>query len=186
MKKWLIGSLVGAILVFAWQFLSWTVLGIHNAEARYTAEQDNLLQVISSSLKEDGVYMLPTVPPGSSMSAAEELGKKMDGKSWATVTYLSSYSHNMTTPMIRGFLIDLFLLFLLIYILTRNGTPPTLRIITGSIAVGLFTWLVGPYMQHNWFQTPMSAVTPHLIDALVAWGLTGIWLGWWLNRNTKS
>lgn len=183
MKKWLIGSLVGAIVVFAWQFLSWTVLGIHDGQAKYTESQDALLTSISSTLKEDGVYMLPTVPPGSSMSAGEELGKKMDGKPWAMVTYMSAYKHDMARPMIRGFLIDLFLVFTLIYILTRGGTPTSIRVVAGSVAVGLFTWLVGPYMMHNWFQTPMEAVTGHLIDSIVAWGITGLWLGWWLNRK---
>jgi hypothetical protein len=183
MKKWLIGSFVGAIVVFAWQFLSWSMLGIHDGEVKYTPAQDSILSFLSSTLKEDGMYMLPTVPPGSSMDEGMELGKKMDGKPMATVMYKTAYSHSMTKPMIRGFLIDLFLVFSLIYILTRGGTPTGIRIFAGSIAVGLFTWLLGPYTAHNWFQMPMEAITGHLIDALVVWGLVGIWLGWWLNRK---
>jgi len=183
MKKWLIGSFVGAILVFAWQFLSWTVLQLHNGEAKYTTSQDTILSYLSSNLKEGGVYMLPTVPPGSSLEASDELGKKMDGSPWATVIYNTAYEHDMVMPMVRGFLVDIFLVFTLIYILTRAGTPSGIRIVAGSVAVGLFTFLVGPYTMHNWFQTPTEAYTGHLIDALVAWGATGLWLGWWLNRK---
>lgn len=183
MKKWLIGSLVGAILVFAWQFLSWSMLGIHDGEAKYTASQDSIISYLSATLKEDGVYMLPTVPPGSSMEAGQELGEKMHGKPWATVMYKNAYNHDMVRPMIRGFLIDLFLVFTLIYVLTRAGTPSSMRIFAGSVAVGLFTWLLGPYTAHNWFQIPMEAATGHLIDAVVAWGAVGLWLGWWLNRK---
>ena len=183
MKKWLIGSLVGAILVFAWQFLSWTVIQLHNAEAKYTPSQDSILSYLSSTLKEDGIYMLPTVPPGASMDESEALGKKMDGKAWATVMYKTAYSHNMARPMIRGFLIDLFLVFCLIYILTRAGTPTATRIFAGSVALGVVTFLWGPYTAHNWFQTPTETLTGHLIDSLAAWGLAGLWLGWWLNRK---
>jgi len=89
----------------------------------------------------------------------------------------------MVRPMIRGFRIDLVLVFILIYVLTRAGTPTAMRIFAASVAVGFFTFLVGPYTMHNWFQTPTEAYTGHLIDGLVAWGLTGIWLGWWLNRK---
>src|SRR5690349_16663900 len=127
MKKWLIGSFVGAILVFLWQFLSWTVLQTHNGESKYTPNQNEILSSLSSSLKEDGMYMLPTVPPGSSMEDGQKLGKEMNGKPWATVIYKSSYSHDMTMPMIRGFLVDWFLVFSLIYILTRGGTPTGIR-----------------------------------------------------------
>lgn len=183
MKKWLIGSLVGAILVFGWQFLSWTVLGIHNKEARYTPNQDSILQFLSTSLKEDGIYMLPTVAPGSSAKEGMELGKKMDGKPWATVMYKNAYDHDMTMPLVRGFLIDLFLVFSLIYILTRGGTPTQMRIFAGSVALGLTTFLWGPYTMHNWFQTPEETLTGHLIDAIAAWGLAGVWLAWWLNRK---
>lgn len=183
MKKWLIGSLVGAILVFLWQFLSWTILPVHSGEAKYTAAEKEVLNSISASLKEDGVYMLPTAPPGATMDDHEKLMKDMEGKPWATVIYRSSYKIDMVRPMIRGFLIDLVLVFLLIYIITRAGTPTAMRVFAASIAVGFFTFLVGPYTMHNWFQTPTEAYTGHLIDGFVAWGLCGLWLGWWLNRK---
>jgi hypothetical protein len=183
MKKWLIGSFVGAILVFAWQFLSWAVLQTHIGEAKYTPAQDSIMSFLTSALKEDGMYMLPTVPPGSSMDAGMELGEKMNGKPWALVTYKSAYTNDMVMPMIRGFLVDLFLVFTLIYVLTRGGTPGGMRVFAGSVAVGLFTFLTGPYTQHVWFQTPTEAYTGHLIDAIVTWGLAGLWLAWWLNRK---
>jgi len=183
MKKWFIGSLVGAIIAFAWNFLSWAVLETHIGEAKYTPSQDSIINMLSNTLNKDGVYMLPTVPPGSSMDAGQELGEKMNGKPWATVMYKSAYKYDMTMPMIRSFLVDLFLVFSLIYILTRGGTPRGMRIFAGSVAVGLFTFLTGPYTMHIWFQTPTEAYTGHFIDAVVTWGLVGIWLGWWLNRK---
>lgn len=183
MKKWLIGSMVGAILLFGWQFLSWTVLKIHDAEAKYTAGQDSVLSYLSSAFKEDGMYMLPTVKPGTPEKEAMEMGKQMDGKPWALVIYKTAYRHSMTRPMIRGFLVDLFLVFSLIYILTRAGTPNRLRIFAGSVALGLVTFLWGPYTMHNWFQTPTEILYGQLIDSLVAWGLVGIWLSWWLNKK---
>ena len=85
MKKWLIGSFVGAILVFLWQFLSWTILPVHSGEAKYTPAQTEIMNSLSASLKEDGVYMLPTVQPGASTEDHEKLMKDMEGKPWPTV-----------------------------------------------------------------------------------------------------
>ena len=151
MKKWLIGSLVGAVLVFLWQFLSWTILPFHSGEAKYTAAQNELLNSISASLKEDGTYMLPTIQPGASTEEHQNLMTSMEGKPWATVIYRSSYQPDMVMQLIRGFLVDLVLVFTLIYILTRAGTPTSIRILAGSVAVGFFTFLAGPYTMHNWF-----------------------------------
>jgi hypothetical protein len=183
MKKWLLGSLVGAILVFLCQFLSWTILPLHQGEAKYTPAQTDVLNAIRNSIKEDGMYMMPTTPPDASMEEREKLMKDMDGQPWATVIYRSAYESDMVMPMVRGFLVDWFLVFTLIYILTRGGLPTRIRTLAGSVAVGLFTFLAGPYTMHNWFQTPTETYIGHFIDAIVIWGICGIWLGWWLNRK---
>jgi hypothetical protein len=183
MKKWLIGSLVGGVIVFLWQFLSWTMLGIHDNAAKYHPAQDSIVSYLSSVIKEDGAYMLPTVKPGASNKDYEELVEKLEGKPWASLIYHTSYSYDMVRQMTRGFLVDVFLVFTLIYILTRGGVPTPVRVVAGSVAVGLFTFLWGPYMGHNWFHLPMNMILGDLLDALVAWGLTGLWLGWWLNRK---
>lgn len=182
-KHWIIGSLVGGVIVFVWQFLSWTAIGIHNNENKYLPGQDSLLLTISSVIKEDGNYMLPTTPPGASNKEMEELGEKTNGKPWAVVTYRTAYSNDMIRPLTRGLLVDIFLVFVLIYMITRGGVPTAVRILAASVAAGLFCFLLGPYTMHNWFQTPTETLHGHLIDAFVAWGITGLWLGWWLNRK---
>ena len=102
MKKWLIGSLVGGIIVFAWQFLSWTMLGIHNDAARYHPAQDSIVNYLSSVIKEDGAYMLPTAKPEMSRSEHEEMVKQMEGKPWASVIYHNNFKYNMARQMTRG------------------------------------------------------------------------------------
>ncbi len=141
MKKWIIGSLVGAIIVFAWQAASWTFLGIHAGEEKYTPAQDQILSTLASSNLEDGMYMLPNVKPDATMDVV-----------------------------------------LLISILVRGGLPSFIGIFTGAISVGIFTFLWGPYMERNWYNVPWSAIIGHLYDAIIAWALCGLWLGWWLRR----
>jgi hypothetical protein len=185
MKKWLIGSIIGAILVFAWQGLSWTMLGIHNDAAKYHPAQDSIINYLSSTITEEGSYMIPGAKPGSTKKDHEDLMKQMEGKPWAFIIYHKSFSADMTMVMIRGFLVDIFLVISLIYILTRGSTPIPRRVFSGSVALGLFLFLWGPYTGHIWFNLPWGMIKGDLIDAIVAWSLCGIWLGWWLNRNVK-
>jgi len=185
MKKWIIGSLVGAIIVFAWQFLSWTMIGIHSGEEKYASAQDQVLSALSSSNLEDGMYMLPNTQPGATMQEQQNLMQQNEGKPWARIVYVKSMSTNMTTPIVTGFIVDIILVVLLISILVRGGLPSFTGIFTGSVAVALFSFLSEPYTQHNWFNVPWSAIKGHLIDAIVAWGLCGLWLGWWLRRPVK-
>jgi hypothetical protein len=182
MKKWIVGSFVGAIIVFGWQFLSWNILGIHAAGTKYTTAQDTIISTLSSTLKEDGMYLVPNLEPGASMKAHQEFSKNMDGKPHAGIVYVHQYDSDMTKPIIRGFIVDLVLVILMISILVRGGLPSFMGIFTGCIAVGLFTFLWQPYMELNWFQIPWAAIQGHLVDAIVPWALCGLWLGWWLRR----
>lgn len=52
MKKLIIGAVVGSILLFFLQFLSWGLLNIHKNEMSYTEKQDTILQFLGQNLKE--------------------------------------------------------------------------------------------------------------------------------------
>jgi hypothetical protein len=180
MKKWLIGSLVGGVIVFIWQAASWMFLPIHDDAMKYTPAQNEIMKVLSENLKEESAYQLPSAPTKTEQQA---MMKEMAGKPWATVIYHPSMNMDMARPMIRGFLVDIFLVISLMYVLTRGGTPTPVRAFAGSVALGLFSFIWGPYTGHIWFQLPWHMIKGDLIDAVVAWGLCGLWVGWWLNRK---
>ena len=180
MKKWVIGSLVGAIIVFVWQAASWMFLGIHDKAMKYTPAQEQIMNVLSTNITEEGMYMMPSAPTKKGM---EDMKESMKGKPWASVIYHKSFNGEMTMRMIRGFLVDFFLVISLIYVLTRGGTPIARRAFAGSVALGLFTFLWTDYTGHIWFDLPWSMILGDLFDSIIAWGLCGLWVGWWLNRK---
>jgi uncharacterized membrane protein len=180
-KHWIIGSIVGAIIVFAWQALSWTVIGVHDDQMKYTPAQDEILTLLNSKITEEGLYSMPS---GATEKEAMDAAEKNEGKPWATVIYHKEYHMKMASRMIRGFLVDLFLVISLIYVLTRGGAVPVARrVFAGSVAWGLAFFLAGIYTGHIWFDLPWHMIKGDLIDNVVAWSLCGIWLGWWLNRK---
>jgi hypothetical protein len=38
-----------------------------------------------------------------------------------------------------------------------------------------------PYTTHIWYLT--AGINADLLDAIVMWGLCGIWLAWWLKKK---
>ena len=186
MKKIIIGSLVGAILLFGWSSLSWTVFHLHESELKYTTAQDSLMSSISSLIKEDGQYLIPSLPPGSSMEAMEDFGKKLEGKPWATIMYHSSHEIEMAMPIIRGFFICLVCIVLVCWIIQRLVRKTFSNVFSTVMTFAAICFLFVWYNQHNWFHTPWSVLQPELIDLLVGWGLAGIWLGWWYSRKPSN
>ncbi len=182
MRKQLVATLVGAIILFVWQFLSWSMLQVHQAEFRYTPNQDKILEALSQNLTEEGTYMVPTVAPGSTYDQEMALMESSAGKPWATVSYHKSMNTAMGMNMVRGFLVDLVAAWMLVWMLLQFGNLNLKLALQASVLVGLIAYLTIPYLNSIWFE---SNSLGYLVDAVVQWGLVGLWLGWWLPRKSS-
>ncbi len=97
MKKFIIGSLVGTVLIFVWSFASWELLPIHVHSFNYTPKQDSILKVLDASLPTSGAYMLPAADnrkvesvTSDYRNASEKNMKDMVGKPGAIIFFNSS------------------------------------------------------------------------------------------------
>jgi hypothetical protein len=181
MKKSLIGSLVGGILIFIWQTLSWAMLNLHHASQEYTPKQDSIMSYLNSQFSEDGSYLLPNYPPGTTR---EEMEKQMDlnkGKPWMQIQYHKALDINMTSNIIRGLIVDIIMVALLCWILMKIAVPKFGTIFMACLLTGIIVFINSPYTIHIWY--PKADIMVHLADAVVSWGLCGIWLGWWLSKK---
>lgn len=184
MLKVLIGSLVAAVIVFLYQFLSWTALGIHDNTMKYTADQDAILSALGS-LPEDGVYAIPNLPPGSTSEQHQEFEKSMVGKPWALVQYKKIYGGMMTMQMVYGFILNFLAALVVAYTMWKCSDK---FLSFGSrfiFAFGfvLFMILQSSLMMANWWETPWHYLSGEIIDHVVGWLLGGVWLAWWLGRK---
>jgi hypothetical protein len=183
MKKIIIGALVGGLLIFIWQSLSWTVLDLHRPAQNYTPKQDTVLSMLSQHLT-DGGYLMPTAPKGASMDEAMKIGEKSLGKPWAIIQYHASYQFTMNgmyMNMLKGLLCSMLIVALLCWILSKWAKLSFGSVFIASLFVGMIVFLNEPFNQHIWY--PSFDIKAHLIDAVVSWGLCGIWLGWWMPRK---
>ncbi|PHN01021.1 hypothetical protein [Flavilitoribacter nigricans] len=179
MRNQIIGTLVAALILFFWQFLSWGLIGIHGNEMSYTPKQDSIIQFLSQNL-EEGSYYLPTIRPGATAEEMEAAMTEAVGKPWAMVSYHDALEYNMGLNLIRGFFIDVIAAFLLIWILLKFENLTFSLAVMTSLAVGFIGYLAFPYLNSVWFA---SDSFPYLIDAVVQWGLVGGWLGWYLTKR---
>ncbi|MBS1512174.1 MAG: hypothetical protein JST86_15100 [Bacteroidetes bacterium] len=183
MKKTIVGALVGGVILFIWQFLTWGALNLHEAQQRYTPKQDSILAYLKTQFTEDGAYMMPTVAPGTSSKDMEAQMKACEGKPWAQVVYHKSMPgmDAMFMNMGRSYVIDFLVVALLCWLLVKIPSPSFGTVFLGSVFTGLIVFFNIPYTMHIWYGS--FDLNAHLIDALISWGGTGLWLGWWLRRG---
>ncbi|MBK6566417.1 MAG: hypothetical protein IPG18_14725 [Saprospiraceae bacterium] len=176
MQKLIIGSLVGGILLFFWQFLSWGVLDLHRPTSQHTVNQDSILTCLAKNI-EPGFYFIPNTPPGVSSEEQQKFMESQAGKPWAQVYYHKSFNTSMSGNMIRGLLVNIVTIFLLCWILLQCKERNLKDTVLLSLSIGLIGYLTGTYTNSIWFEFPTMA---DLIDTVVGFGLVGLWLGYYL------
>src|SRR5688572_29960665 len=181
MKKLLIGALVGGILVFLWQTLSWTVLDLHAKEYQKAGNQDEVMSFLSSKFTHDGQYYLPSIERSASSEEMKKHMENMKGKPWAVLSYHQAYNQDMMKNIIRGLLVAILSAAMVCWVLMKNTNSSFGTTFISTVLIGIVGFLFIPYSMRIWFETP--GLMSNLVDTLVAWGLCGIWLGWWLNRK---
>ena len=80
MKKVLIGTLVGAILVFGWQAVAHMALRHHDAEYKPSANDEAVLNALSANMKEEGQYYFPAINMNATQEEQQKLTNSRKGK----------------------------------------------------------------------------------------------------------
>lgn len=181
MKKVIIGGIVGGILIFIWQTLSWTVLDLHRPGQDYTPKQDSIISFLNSQFSADGAYMVPSYPKGTSNEEMEKIMKDNYGKPWAEIQYHSKMEYSMGMNILRGLLVDIVIAWMLCWMLVKYSNNSFGKTFISCLFVGFISFLNIVYTKDIWYH--VFDTNAYMIDMFASWGLCGIWLGWWLNRG---
>jgi hypothetical protein len=178
-RKIITGAIVGGIIVFLYQFLSWSLINFHKGEQLYTANQDTILAFLEANLPAEGSYFLPIAPPDASMDDQQKMMENSAGKPWAQIQYHKSLNTNMGMAMTRGLITDIIAVFLVCLLLGMLQDKSMRNTVLVSIAMGVIGYLTTTYTNSIWFDFNSL---PYLVDAILTWLFCGLWLGYWLNK----
>jgi hypothetical protein len=189
MKKLLIGSFVGSVILFIWSFLAWAVLPIHLHTYNYTPVQDSVLKILADGNMKEGAYSLPMADnrevksfDSNYQQEAQKIMEAYAGKPMATLFYLEE-GYNMNIP--RGFLFDFIAVFAACIILVPAFTTTNSFFQRWwlTLVVGLLINAAGPLINFNWLGMPWNYTVDIVLDNFLNWGITGLWLAWWFGRK---
>lgn len=171
MKRKLLFSIIGAVIIFAWQFLSFAMPNFHKTASRYTPAQDSILQLIEKQGLKEGMYFLGQPDPSLSQAEQEAYLEKLDGKPWGVINYHESNTMSMAMNMIRGFIVCFVISFLLFWLFVQQKNPTLINRLYLALAVGVIGFFFVPYTNFIWYKAP--DIFAHFADAIVPWLILG-------------
>lgn len=169
MKKHLLFSIVGGIILFVWQFLSYAMPNFHQKANTYTPLQDTILATLQGVGLEEGMYMLGMPDPDD--PEAMKKYQEMETSTWATLNYRINDSNGMAMPMTRGVVVCIIISAILFMLFNQQKDPTLIKRIVLALGIGLIGFFFVPYSNFIWYKEP--DVFAHLLDAIVPWMILG-------------
>jgi hypothetical protein len=188
MKKFIIGSLVGTVLIFIWSFVSWEFLPIHVHSFNYVPKQDSVMKILDKSLPGAGAYMLPGADNRNLNTVTPEYKKAMEdnmkngvGKSSAMIFYTKQTPAMDPMQIVRGLLIDLLAVMsaVIILALAKDRLKTFFMRFWIILLIGFIVALNSYLLDWNWMGFPWHFIKRELLDVFAEWGLVGLWLAWY-------
>lgn len=184
MLRIFVSALVGAIILFVFQALSWMMLNIHQDSFKYTPAQDEIMAMLNDQNLEEGLYYMPGVDKSVTTPEEEQAFHESNaGKPWVMLTYHEKMDMSMASNMGFGFLLS-FLICLVISLVLVNVQADGFGVrMFFVLAMASLVVLGGPLTEANWFKTPNHYLSGQLLDVILGYGLAGLWMSWWTGRK---
>lgn len=181
-----IAALLGAIVLFVWQFVSHTLLPVGEMGFRAPQNENVVLQAVSAGLPGPGIYALPYIDPArmnddAVMNAWVEK-EKANPLAFVVVAAPDPAAGGMGRQLGTQFASNLLAALLATWLLAATAWGFGARV-AGATAIGVFGWLANIVPQWNWYRFPADFAFGNLIDEGVGWLLAGVAIAWWLGRR---
>jgi len=88
----------------------------------------------------------------------------------------------MAPQLVKQFITNLLGAFLIAFVLAATAWTMSMRVI-GSVAFGVFGWLLNIVPQWNWYRFPADFMVGNLLEQGIGWLLAGVAMAWWLGRR---
>jgi len=181
-----IAALLGAIVIFFWQFASHMLLPVGMMGFSQPKAEDAVLQAASAGLPPGSIYLLPSIDPA-------KMGDKPTMDAWAAkakanpslfvvVATPKADPASMGAELGTQFVGNLIAAVLIAWVLAATAWGFGARVI-GATAFGVFGWLANIVPLGTWYRFPTDYIVGNLIDQGVGWLLAGVAIAWWLGRR---
>jgi hypothetical protein len=150
-RQMILGSVLGAIVLFVWSAIAWMVIPWPGTPLRSFKNEDAVTQAIVANAPQSGNYLLPN---GDKSMTAEQEKQMMDKMAKGPIVFASvrlEPFNSMAKPLVIQFLTQLVVAVLATFLLLQTcGLAYKSRVIFVT-AIGVLVFVGGHVDEWNWW-----------------------------------
>ncbi len=176
MKKKIITIVLGTVILFVWNAISWMALPFHSNTLTNIPEAAIETGTMRELMPSDGVYHYPGLPENDSDQSIKSVEEKLaDGPRITLMVYKSGPTAFFDPMQFMGsLLINLITVVLALYVISQMNTANLNSIVLTSIGIGLISAVISDFSLMNWYMFPLDYTLVNVFDKVIAFGLLGL------------
>lgn len=187
-KKFIGTLVIGTLIFFIWNAISWMALPFHSNSFSTIPEQAIDFDKLKAALPADGVYHFPGYPDTDDAENVKAVEQRMaNGPRVALMVYKEGGS-SLFDPQqfIWGLLINLATVLLLYYVVSGFAIRTSKTMMAACLFIGLIISFVSDLSLMNWYFYPLDFTIANIIDHIVPFLLIGLLFGSYTFKNMKT
>ena len=184
-KRKTVTIMIGALILFIWNALSWMVLPFHSNTLKSIPENAFDTAMLQENLIEDGVYHYPGIPNDNSDESFKEMEHKLKAGPRITLMVYKKGETEFFNPktLILNLVFNLLTVVVLLSIVSQFKNKAINNVIWKTRLIGLLIGLDSDLPQMNWYMFPVKYTFVNIMDHLVSFLLLGLLFGLFTFKN---
>jgi len=176
MKRIIISLIIGTLILFIWNALSWMVLPFHSNSLNSIPDNAINTELLKEHLTKDGVYHYPGFPKDGAPQVINEMENRIKtGPRITLMVFKSGKTELFSAASFLGSILINFVTVLLLYSLihfSRVQTTKTILLMT--LLIALIIGFASDLTQMNWYLFPLEYTVLNMADHSIPFLLVGI------------
>ena len=173
-KRTVVSIILGTVLLFLWNVISWMVLPFHSNTLNNIPETAIETEVLKAKMPKSGVYHYPGLPTDNSKEALSKVKSKLNSGPRITMMVYKNGPTKLFES--KTFLFSLLTNFLTVafvfFVISKLKEPKDILITT--VGIGLIASLISDIGLWNWFMFPLDYTIVNVLDKLISFALLGL------------
>lgn len=173
-----IGSIVGAIVVFAWGFVAWAMLDLYGGSIQNLPNADAVIPVLKANVGKTGAYWFPVHPTDEKDEAAcAAFEEQHKAGPIGMLMYRAEGGPSMDLMVkVRGFCVYFVGSMLLSCVMMAAQLHNFILRLAFVIISAAFAVMVCHIATWNWMMFPDKYAMAMTADVMIGWTLAGIFI----------
>lgn len=177
MLRIVIATVVGAIVIFAWGFISHMATPLGEMGLDMLPGDQQILADVQAHVTEPGFYFFPAIVDNPTDEQTAEWTARYESGPRGALIYDPTGDAPMSPKQLG---IEFIAGAAAAFILVMIAIPARVNWLTGALlggAMGLFAWASIDLSYWNWYRFPTLFTEAQLIDQVAGWTITGLVVG---------